>query len=132
MRQVVGLQLSLEDVDAHNESVVDPQAFLELSCPVKRRIRAERASVRLEQRFGNQLVEFKRDMAERAWQEVGAPERSIEFLYRCAWQRPARMDRETMRMLLTKVSTVASCTSRGECSEKDALLCLDPRRVQAW
>ena len=37
------LRLSPEDVDAHNESFKDPQAFLELSRPVRRRMRAERA-----------------------------------------------------------------------------------------
>lgn len=43
------LRLSPEDVDAHNESFMDPQAFLELPCPVRRRMRAERALARLEQ-----------------------------------------------------------------------------------
>ena len=64
--------LSPEDVDAHNESFMDLQAFLELPCPVKRRTRAEPASVRLEQHFGSQLVEYERNMAERTRQEVGA------------------------------------------------------------
>ena len=43
------LRLSPEDVDAHNESVLDPQAFLELPCPVRRRVRAERALICLEE-----------------------------------------------------------------------------------
>ena len=34
------LRLSPEDVDAHNESIMDPQSFLELPCPVRRRMRA--------------------------------------------------------------------------------------------
>ena len=38
---------------------------------------------------------------------TGAPERSIEFLYRCARQCSARIDRETMRASLTNVSAVA-------------------------
>ena len=37
---------------------------------------------------------------------TGPPERSIEFLYRCARQCLARIDRETMRTSLTKVSAV--------------------------
>ena len=66
------LRLSPEDVDAHKESFMDPQALLELPCPVRRRVRAERALVRLEQHFGSQLVEYERNMAERTQQEVGA------------------------------------------------------------
>ena len=66
------LRLSPEDVDAHNERFMDPQAFLELPCPVRRRMRAERALVRLEQHFGSQLVEYERNMAERTRQELGA------------------------------------------------------------
>ena len=38
---------------------------------------------------------------------TGVAERSIEFFYRCARQCPARIDRETMRTSLTKVSAVA-------------------------
>ena len=56
------LQLSPDDVDARNESVLDPQAFLELPCPVRRRMRAERALISLEERFGTQLVEYERNM----------------------------------------------------------------------
>ena len=41
---------------------MDPQAFLELPCPVRRRIRAERVLVRLEEYFGSQLVEYERNM----------------------------------------------------------------------
>ena len=66
------LRLSPENVDAHNESFMDPQAFLELPCPVRRRMHAERALVCLEQHFGIQLVEYERNIAERTWQEVGA------------------------------------------------------------
>ena len=66
------LRLSPEDVDGHNESFMDTQAFLELPCPVRRRVRAERALVRLEQHFGSQLVEHERNMAEQTRQEVGA------------------------------------------------------------
>ena len=66
------LRLSPEDVDAHNESFMDPQAFLELPCPVRRRMHAERALVRLKEHFGSQLVEYERNMAERTRQEVGA------------------------------------------------------------
>ena len=66
------LRLSPEDVDLHNESFMDPQAFLELPCPVRRRMRAERALVRLEQHFGSQLVEYERNLAEQTRQEVGA------------------------------------------------------------
>ena len=39
------LRLSPEDVDAHNESFMDPQAFLELPCPVRRRMHSERALI---------------------------------------------------------------------------------------
>ena len=63
---------------------------------------------------------------------TGAAERSIEFLYRCARQCLARIDRETMRTSLTKVSAVAPVRPGVECSDEDALLCLDPRGVQAW
>ena len=112
------LQLSPKDADAHNEGVIDPQAFLELSCPVRRRIRAKRALVRVEQRFGNQLVEFERNMAERAWQEVGASERSIEFLCRCARQCLARIDRETTRMSVAKVFAVAPVRPGGNAATK--------------
>ena len=66
------LRLSPEDVDAHNESIMDPQYFLELPCPVRRRMHAERALVCLEQHLGSQLVEYERNMAERTRQEVGA------------------------------------------------------------
>ena len=66
------LRLSSEDVDAHSESFMDPQAFLELPCPVRRQMRAERALFRLEHHFGSQLVEYERNMAERTRQEVGA------------------------------------------------------------
>ena len=41
------LRLSPEDIDAHNESFMDPQTFLELPCPVRRRMHAERALVHL-------------------------------------------------------------------------------------
>ena len=56
------LRLSPEDVDAHNESFMDPQAFLEMPCPVRRRMHAERALICLEERFGSQLVEYERNM----------------------------------------------------------------------
>ena len=39
------LRLSPEDVDSHIESVMDPQTFLELPCPVRRRMHAERALI---------------------------------------------------------------------------------------
>ena len=65
------LRLSPEDVDAHDESVLDPQAFLELPCPVRRRMHAERALIRLEQYFGSQPIEFERNMPEQTRQEVG-------------------------------------------------------------
>ena len=57
---------------------------------------------------------------------TGAAERSIDFLYRCARQCLAHIDRETMRTSLTKVSTVAPVRPGGECSDENALLCLDP------
>ena len=60
------LRLSSEDVDAHNESFMDPLAFLELPCPVRRQMRAERALVRLEQHFGSQPVEHEWDLVENA------------------------------------------------------------------
>ena len=50
------LRLSPEDVDSHNESVTDPQTFLELPCPVRRRMHAERALIHLEEHSGSQLV----------------------------------------------------------------------------
>ena len=58
------LRLSPEDVDAHDESVLDPQASLELPCPVRRRMHAERDLICLEERFGSQLVEYERNMKE--------------------------------------------------------------------
>ena len=39
------LRLSPEDVDAHNESFMDPQAFLELPCPVRRRMHLSGAAL---------------------------------------------------------------------------------------
>ena len=72
MRDRWWLRLTPEDVDAHNESFMDSQAFLELSCPVRRRMHAERVLVCLEQHFGSQLVEYEQNMAERMQQEVGA------------------------------------------------------------
>ena len=62
MRDRWWLRLSPEGVDAHNESFMDPQAFLELPCPVRRQIRAELVLVRLEEHFGCQLVEHERNM----------------------------------------------------------------------
>ena len=56
------LRLSPEDVDAHNESFMDLQAFLELPCPVRRRMHAERALICLEEHFGSQLVKYERNM----------------------------------------------------------------------
>ena len=56
------LRLSPDDVDARNESFMDPQAFLELPCPVRRRMHAERALLFLEEHFGSQLVEYERNM----------------------------------------------------------------------
>ena len=44
---------------------------------------------------------------------TGAAERSIEFFYRCARQCLARIDRETMRTSLTKVSAVAPVRPGG-------------------
>ena len=58
------LRLSPEDVDAHNESFMDPQAPLELPCPVRRRMHAERASICLEEHFGSQLVKYERNMVQ--------------------------------------------------------------------
>ena len=56
------LRLSPEDVDAHNESFMDPRAFLELPCLVRRRMHAERALICLEEHLGSQLVEYERNM----------------------------------------------------------------------
>ena len=56
------LRLSPEDVDSHNESIMDPQTSLELPCPVRRRMHAERVLICLEERFGSQLVEYERKM----------------------------------------------------------------------
>ena len=58
------LRLSPEDVGSHNESVMDPQTFLELPCPVRRRMYAERALLSLEEHFGSQLVEYEWNMAQ--------------------------------------------------------------------
>ena len=55
-------RLSPEDVDSHNESIMDPQTSLELPCPVRRRLHAERVLICLEERFGSQLVEYERNM----------------------------------------------------------------------
>ena len=41
---------------------MDPQTFLELSCPVKRRMHVERALICLEEHLGSQLVEYERNM----------------------------------------------------------------------
>ena len=49
---------------------------------------------------------------------TGAAERSIEFLYRCARQCLARIDRETMRTSLTKVSAVAPVRPGGNAATK--------------
>ena len=126
--------LSPKDADAHNEGVIDPQAFLELSCPVRRRIRAKRALVRVEQRFGNQLVEFERNMAERAWQEVGASERSIEFLCRCARQCLARIDRETTRPCCSNLSLLVRERQDFVCVSCALVLTVRPhmRRNRKW
>ena len=55
---------------------MDPQAFLELPCPVRRPIRAERVLVRLEEHFDSQLVEHKQDLVANAetlsWHEESA------------------------------------------------------------
>ena len=56
------LRLSPEDVDAHNDSIMDPQYFLELQCLVRRRMHAERALICLVEHFGSQLVEYERNM----------------------------------------------------------------------
>ena len=69
---VVDSHRAQQDVDAHNENFMDPQASLELPCPVRRWVRAERALLCLEQHFGIQLVEYERNMSERMRQEVGA------------------------------------------------------------
>ena len=55
------LRLSPEDVDAHNESIMHPQTFSELPCSVRRRVRAERAFVCLEEHLGSQLVEHEQN-----------------------------------------------------------------------
>ena len=60
------LRLSSEDVDEHNESFMDPLAFLELPCPVRRQMRAERVFICLEQHFGSQLVEHEQDLVANA------------------------------------------------------------------
>ena len=49
---------------------------------------------------------------------TGAPERSIEFLFRCARQCLARIDRETMRTSLTKVSAAAPVRQGGNAVTK--------------
>ena len=61
MRDRWWLRLPPEDVDEHNDSVMDPQYFLELPCLVRRRMRAQRAFVRLEEHFCSQLVEHEQD-----------------------------------------------------------------------
>ena len=67
------LRLSPADIDEHNDSIMDPQYFLELLCLVRRRVRAERAFVSLEEHFGSQLVEQEQDLVENfealAWHE---------------------------------------------------------------
>ena len=54
----------------------------------------------------------------------GAAERSIEFLYRCARQCLAHRPRDHAHVI-DKSFGSGSCTARGECSDEDALLCLD-------
>ena len=49
---------------------------------------------------------------------TGTAERSIEFLFRCARQCLARIDRETMRTSLTKVSAVAPVRPGGNAATK--------------
>ena len=63
---------------------------------------------------------------------TGAAERSIEFLYRNARHCLARIDRETMRTSLTKVSAVAPVRPGRNAATKMPLPCLDPRWMQAW
>ena len=66
------LRLSPEDVDAHKESFMDPQAFLELPCPVRRRLRAERLGppgAALWQSAGRVRAEHGRANAAGGWSE---------------------------------------------------------------
>ena len=72
------LRLSPEDVDAHNESFMDPQAFLEMPCLVRRRMHAERALICLEERFGSQLVEYERNMLRARHDEEQSEDRNGE------------------------------------------------------
>ena len=81
------LRLSPEDVDAHDESVLDPRASLELPCPVRRRMHAERVLICLEERFGSQLVEYERNMvrARHRWsgQATKEVERTMAVKFTC-------------------------------------------------
>ena len=75
------LRLSPEDVDPRNESFMDPQASLELPCPVRRRMHAERALICLEEHFGSQLIECERNMAQaQHGEEQSAGLRRIEMV----------------------------------------------------
>ena len=56
------LRLSPDDVDARNESFMDPQALLELPCSVRREMHAERVLFCPEECFSSQLVEYERNM----------------------------------------------------------------------
>ena len=74
------LRLSPDDVDACNESFMDPQASLELPCSVRRRMHAERALICLEEHSGSQLVEYERNMVRaRHDEEQSAGLRRIEM-----------------------------------------------------
>ena len=74
------LRLPPRDVDAHKESFMDAQAFLELPCPVRRRMHSERALICLEEHFGSQLVEYELNMVRaRQGEEQSAGLRRIEM-----------------------------------------------------
>ena len=105
------LRLSPEDVDAHNESFMDPQAFFELPCPVRRRMHAERALVCLEQHFGSQLVEYERNSPS----ERG---RRLERTVRRSRVR-SRLWRRTMPSWLSG-ETLPSNSAFGPCARRCA------------
>ena len=111
------LRLSPEDVDAHNESFMDPQAFLELPCPVRRRMHAERTLICLEEHFGSQLVEYERNMAQaRHGEEQSAGLRRIEManaLAQAAAEHEAAVVR--CRFLATAALDNASAHAENRC-----------------
>ena len=98
------LRLSPDDVDAPNESFMDPQALLESPRSVKRRMHAERVFICLEERFGSQLVEYERNMVRAQHDEEWK------------WRMLTRMQPRRKRLRLPVVVLGGSGARRRPCS----------------